>query len=186
MTRSMWWVGLLMGLHGGVAVAADPVTVTSELERAEATSDKEKEAGASAARTELKDAVDQARKLRDAAKRSGDTDVIRCVETKLVSLEALKLVVDTASGSLTDAIVAREADRANHEFRKIVVARSKGAVLLSEANQCSGGDRPQAGKTVTEMLAEFLSDEEVQDVLAQLDLLNLDFGADPPQTSPFL
>lgn len=180
------WAVALVALLAGPAWAADPTSVSSELERAESTSDKEKEAAAAAARTELKEAVEQGRKLREAAKKTGNDEVIRCVETKLVSLEALKLVVDNSGATLSEAIASGEGDRADHEYRKITVARSKGAVLLSEANQCSGGDRPQAGKTVTEMLAEFLSDEEVQDVLAQLDLLNLDFGADPPQTSPFL
>jgi hypothetical protein len=186
MMFNSWWALVLMAALAVPAHAADPISITSDLERSEATSDKEKEAAAASARSELKEAVDQARKLRDAAKKSGNDEVFRCVETKLVSLEALKLVVDNSGAALSEAIASGEGDRAEHEYRKITVARSKGAVLLSEANQCAGGDRPEAGKTVTEMLAEFVSDEEVQDVLVQVDLLNLEFGADPPQTSPFL
>lgn len=172
-------------IGSGVAVAQDQ-GIRSELERSASTSDEEKLNYADTAQSEIDDTLRQANKMLEVARRDGDADRVQCLTSRLTSVRALQVVTDGASNAMRTAIENGQADKADHEFRKIAVALGKTRMLAAEAQQCDAGASVQPGETLIELLSELVSDEELQGLMEQLELDQLDFGMDPPDVSPIL
>ncbi len=176
-----------LGLLCTVQVAnAQDQGIRSELERSASTSDEEKLDYADTAQSEIGDTLRDATKMLEAARRDGDADRVQCLTSRLTSVRALQVVTDGAANAMRGAIENGQADKADHEFRKIAVALGKTRMLAAEAQQCDAGATVQPGETLIELLSELVSDEEAQGLLEQLELDQLDFGMDPPNVSPLL
>ncbi|MFT4627792.1 MAG: hypothetical protein ACI8PZ_006479 [Myxococcota bacterium] len=179
----------VFAILAGVLVAQPALAqdggIRSELERSASTSDDDKLDYAETARTEIADTLRSVTKALEGARREGDADKIQCLTSRLTSVRALQVVTDGAATSMRSAIENGEAEKADHEFRKIAVALGKTRMLSAEAQQCDSGAGVQPGETVIELLSELLSDEEIVDLLEQLELDQLQFGMDPPDVSPF-
>lgn len=153
----MRWNGLavaaLVFLPLAVAVAQDTgdTGIESELERVAQTTDDEKAAYADAANTEIADAVRQIARLLETARRGGDSDEIQCVTSKLTTVRALQQVSQAATTAMNDAIAAAEPEKADHNFRKVAVARSKSRGLVGEAQRCSSDQAGGQGDSLTEV-----------------------------------
>ena len=91
-------------------------------------------------------------------------------------------VAGNANASMQDALASGDAERADHEFRKIGVALTKARQFKAEADACSGGDGVTPGVTEVEVTNEGLSES---DDTEQIDDGNTGVGDEPPGTSPF-
>ena len=107
---------------------------------------------------------------------------VLCVNNKLSAVRALVQVAGSANAGMLDALDAGDADRAEHEFRKIGVALTKARQFQAEADACSGDDGVTPGVTEVEVTNEGLSET---DDTERIDDGNTAVGDEPPGTSPF-
>jgi hypothetical protein len=85
-------------------------------------------------RTSLKDVLsklEEARQTKDVVK-------LTCVNEKLTQVKGLLRISEQADVSLQESVARREGQTADHEFRKVVIARDKVNQLRAEAEQCMG------------------------------------------------
>ncbi len=161
------------------AVAQDTADtgVASELMRVAQTSDEEKGSYAEAAAAEIADAVRQIARLLETARRGGDTEEIQCVTSKLTTVRALQQVGQAATTAMNDAIAGADSELADHNFRKVAVARSKSRGLVGEAQRCSADQAGGDGDSLTEVGSKLGADLAItEDITA----------TDAPLESPYL
>lgn len=85
-------------------------------------------------RTALKDVL---QKLEE-ARNTKDVVKLTCVNEKLTQIKGLLRISEQSDVALQEAIARRETQTADHEFRKVQIARSKVDQLRAEAEQCMG------------------------------------------------
>ena len=179
------WVWMIVS--GVPAAAQDLPSMASEIERTAGMTNAEKRVYASSAGVEIGEALKQASRLLEGARKDSDADKVMCLTSRITSMRALGSVTDAATRVLGESIDRGDADRAAHEFRKIAVALSKTRVLMAESIQCDQGQKVQPGETLVDLLSGLVSEEELESILEQAALDGLDVGVyDPPEVSPFL
>ena len=158
--------------------------VQGELERTASTTPQEKIDYAAKTTSELREAIREITRLVEQARRDDEVQQLQCLNSKLTSIRALLQVSETAQAAMRDALAAGEIERADHELRKIAVARTKTRQLRAEAEQCVSGEGPlKSGETqVTVETAELEDESELEEVPYD----PFDIGNDPPEASPFL
>lgn len=173
-------VALALMAPVGAAQAWDDAT-GSQINLASSTSPKQKLDFAKQAADEMDAAVIAVGKLKETAEKDGDPDKIQCVKNKEVAIKALVDVSRKSNAALKEALQAGQSDLAEHEFRKVAVARSKTSQFLAEARACVGGGGTVAGNTDVEVNGGGLLDdgELGNDALDGLDEVL------PPVTPPF-
>lgn len=174
-------LGALLGA-GFVSAEAHAEDAASQLEQSTATSDKDKVRFASSAIGEMAEIEGYLVELLAATEKGGDPIESLCVNNKLSAVRALVQVAGNANASMQDALASGDAERADHEFRKIGVALTKARQFKAEADACSGGDGVTPGVTEVEVTNEGLSES---DDTEQIDDGNTGVGDEPPGTSPF-
>jgi hypothetical protein len=121
-------------------------------------------------------------RLSDAARREGDDEMLRCVQVKLSNVRALMMVSERANGAMKEAQARSSGERAEHEFRKIVVSLAKVRQFVAEADACMGDVGTTPGTSEVQVDAAGL---EEADEMEPMDDYFTVLGVDPPPTSPF-
>jgi hypothetical protein len=121
-------------------------------------------------------------RLSDAARREGDDEMLRCVQVKLSNVRALMMVSERANGAMKEAQARSSTERAEHEFRKIVVSLAKVRQFVAEAEACMGDVGTTPGTSEVQVDAAGL---EGADEMEPMDDYFTVLGVDPPPTSPF-
>jgi len=184
-STSRWLAVATLGvLLAGAARGQDEIGVEGELERTASTTPQEKVVYAEETTSEVGEALREVNKLSEGAQREGEASKAECLATRLTALTALDEVSKAAATAMQAAIAAGEMERADHELRKLAVARSKSRQLLAEAQQCvSGAQALKAGETSVVVEGGV---EETDESLEAVPYDPFDVGSDPPDTSPFL
>lgn len=163
------------------AVAAD-TGVASDLERLAQTTPAEKKAYATESVDEITGEVKLVERALEAARRAGNAEQVTCVNNRLVALRALLQVSAGAESAMGQALDAENAPIAEHEFRKIAVAREKAQQLRAEADACADQGLGNVKGDATVTVNGGAGDAS--------DLVNpyqdLVFTFDPPEASPFM
>lgn len=175
---------LAVALLGTQAAMAQETGVTGELERAASTTPQEKLDYAVDANEEMRSAIKSISKLVEVARRENNVETLQCLNTRLTAMRALLQVSEGAEVALNETLAAGEAERADHEFRKVAVARTKTRQLLAEAEQCTQeGGLTRGDGTVVTVEGELSGDDSDMDAVP---FDPFDLGIDPPEASPFL
>ena len=87
---------------------------------------------------ELEGHLQKVQRAADDAKKQKDLLLLNCLNEKLTDIRSLLKVAETAKAQLEESIARNERDRAEHEFSKVVIARTRGAELVRESETCSG------------------------------------------------
>jgi len=178
-TRAALGAALGLGLMSAPALAQD---TTGSLEQSAATTDKEKIRFANEAVAEISDTVDYLKAMYDDAQTKEDPVLVQCVYKKYNAAVSLKGVVESSNAAMQEAMAAGEPGRADLEFRKIGVAKSKAQQFKAEADACSGESGVAPGVTEIDVTNDGLGDG---DDTAGIDDGNSGIGEDPPGASPF-
>ena len=186
MIRPMLIVGLVLGLGAVPRLAFAQEGVASELERTASTTPQEKVQYASTANQEMRDAVKHVTKLLDGARRESDVEGLQCLTNRLTSIRALLQVSEGAELAMKDALGSGEAEKANHEFRKIAVALSKSRQLMAEAERCAAQDTTLASGDSSIRVEGGIVGVDPSEDTGGLDIDVFEIGFDPPDASPFL
>ena len=164
------------------SASAQETGVASELERLAQTTPDEKKAYALESVDEITDEVRVVDRMLEAARRSGNADQIQCLNNRLVAMRALLQVSSGAETAMKAALGNAEGEKADHEFRKIAVAREKGQQLRAEADACvDSGQAGEIGRTTTTVNGGAGDSSDL--VNPYVDLV---FTFDPPEASPFM
>ena len=131
---------------------------------------------------EMMNGLKSVSRLSDSARREGDEEMLRCVQVKLSNVRALMMVSERANGAMKEAQSRASHDRAEHEFRKIVVSLAKVRQFVAEADACMGDVGTTPGTSEVQVDASGL---EESDELEPMDDYFTALGVDPPATSPF-
>jgi hypothetical protein len=172
---------LLTGLLVGPAMAQDS-GISGDLERTASASPQEKLEYAADAAEELREALKDADKLADDARRDGDPEELDCINQHLSQLRALAQVTEVAEGAMRTALEAGQSERADHELRKVAVALSKARQILADAQACTDDAGLASGDTQVRVIGGYSGDGDETDPL-EFDVM--DQGFDPPDASPF-
>lgn len=121
-------------------------------------------------------------KLQEVARRQNDEEMIRCVQNKLSNVRALMMVSERASGAMKEAQGISSSQRAEHEFRKVVVSLAKVRQFVSDAAGCVGEGSSSDGTSDVQVTQSGLT--EGDDSLG-LDDYSIVIGVDPADVSPF-
>lgn len=173
-------------LAGAVAIATPALAqdqgIASELERVASTSPQEKIQFAEDATEEMTRAEKDVSKLLDSVRGDSGVEQLRCLNASLSSIRALLQVSEAATVAMKEALQGGEDLRAEHEFRKIAVARYKVQQLQAEAAQCINDSGLSSGDT------RVVFSQELDKPIDETDEIpdDYDFGYDPPESSPFL
>lgn len=167
--------------YAGVSVARSGGVVT-ELERLEALSPQEQVQFAAEASEEMRHAVKEISKLLDSVRRDGSPDQLSCLNQRLTAVRALLQVTEASEVAMKDAMQSGETERAEREFRKIAVARSKIEELRAEADHCVSAAGAQSGSLSVTVKQDLDKPNDETQALAE----DVDYGFDPPEASPFL
>jgi len=151
-------MALALMAASGAALAWDDAT-GSQINLASSTSPKQKLDFAKQAADEMDAAVIAVGKLKETAEKDGDPDKIQCVKNKEVAIKALVDVSRKSNAALKEALQSGQSELAEHEFRKVAVARSKTSQFLAEAKSCVGGGGTVAGNTDVEVNGGGLLDD---------------------------
>ena len=175
---------LLCGLASAPqALAQETETgITTDLERLASTTPQEKMQYAVDGNEEMRQAIKEVSKMLEGTRREGDLTKLQCLNNRLTSIRALLQVSESAETAMKEALSAGEAERADHEFRKIAVARNKAQQLRAEADQCISESGLKSGQTVVKAEQELTKPEDETEDLPE----DFDFGMDPPESSPFM
>lgn len=173
---------VIIALGASSVASAQETGVASELERLAQTTPAEKQAYAQESVDEIVDEVRLVERMLETARRSGNADQIQCLNNRLVALRALLQVSSGAETAMGASITNQEAAKADHEFRKIAVAREKAQQLRAEADAClDSGLASDVGRTTTTVNGGTGSASDL--VNPYSDLV---FTFDPPEASPFM
>jgi hypothetical protein len=165
----------------GTAFAQD-AGISGQLERVANASSSEKVSYANAAVAEMNSAVKGVTKLVDAARRDADLDRVQCLNNRLVSLNSLLQVSETAQSEMEAQIAEGDEAGANSSVRQLAVALTKTRQLQAEAEGCGFDGTVQSGETaVTVEGGEFEEENDTDGVD-----LGFEAGLDGPEASPFM
>lgn len=121
-------------------------------------------------------------KLADAARRDGDDEMIQCVQARLSNIRALLMVSERANGAMKDAVGSANAQRAEHEFRKVVVSLAKVRQFTAEADACMGDAGSAPGTSEVQVTQTGLTEGDDSEAL---DNYSMTVGVEPPDVTPF-
>ncbi len=121
-------------------------------------------------------------KLQEVARRQNDEEMIRCVQNKLSNVRALMMVSERASGAMKEAQGISNTQRAEHEFRKVVVSLAKVRQFVSDAAGCVGEGASSDGTSEVQVTQSGLTEG---DDSTALDDYFMVIGVDPADVSPF-
>jgi len=121
-------------------------------------------------------------KFQEVARRQNDEEMVRCVQNKLSNVRALMMVSERASGAMKEAQGVSNSQRAEHEFRKVVVSLAKVRQFVSDAAGCVGEGASSDGTSEVQVTQSGLTEG---DDSAALDDYFMVIGVDPAPTSPF-
>lgn len=178
---------LALGALGFSPVAsAQDTGVSGELVRSASASPEEKLAYALAANEEMRNASKSVSRLVEQARRDSNTNRLQCLTNRLTAIRSLLQVSESAEVAMKEALSntadPRASERADHEFRKIAVARQKTSQLYAEAEQCMDDSGLQPGETVVTVNGGVDSEgDDTEGVTTDV----FDLGFDPPEASPF-
>lgn len=183
--RLRYWplVAILAALAMPGLAHAQETSISGELERTASTTPEEKREYAEATRQALRDAVKAVTRLAETARRENELELLEGLSTKLTALQSLSEVATASADALQAALAQGETERADHELRKLAVARTKAAQLLAEAEQLAGGGALRPGETSVTVEGGVFEEESE---LTSIPYDPFDIGYDAPQTSPFL
>ncbi|MBN2800124.1 MAG: hypothetical protein JXX28_13345 [Deltaproteobacteria bacterium] len=173
-------IGLALVLSTGAL--AQEGGVISELERVEALSPAEQVQFAAEASEEMRHAVKEISKVLDSVRRDGTPDQLSCLNQRLTAVRALLQVTEASEISMKEAMQSGETERAEREFRKIAVARSKIEELRAEADHCVSEAGSKSGSLQVTVKQDLDKPDDETQALAE----DVDYGFDPPEASPFL
>ena len=100
------------------------------------TSDKGKIKYAEEAIEEMREGLTALQKQIDEARKAKDIVYLNCLNEKYSSINALLKVTETASVLMQEALSQNNSQQADHQFRKVVIARFKARQFLQEAKEC--------------------------------------------------
>lgn len=129
---------------------------------------------------ELEGHLQKVQRSADDAKKQKDLLLLNCLNEKLTDIRSLLKVAETAKAQLEESIARNERDRAEHEFSKVVIARTRGAELVRESEACSGEGIFSTAEGPTTVL-ESGPGGEISDMDPDADF---DVGGDIPTTFP--
>jgi len=179
--QAVFGIGLAVVAFPSVSVAQD---AHSELQRTSSASADEMLQYVKDAQDEIAAAAKQLGKLTGNSDKSElSDDSKQCVQNSFTVTDALQQVTVTAAQTMADALTAGQRERAEHEFRKVAIALKKARVMLSEGQQCAGGDASADGATDIRVDGALTADAD-EDVSAVSED-TMDYGFDPPNASPF-
>ena len=170
-------VGLLFGAAPGLAQETGP-----QIEIAGTTNPKEMGQYVRAALEEMMTGMKTVAKLQEAARRESDDEMIRCVQVKLSNIRALMMVSERANGAMKEAQSTSNPQRAEHEFRKIVVSLAKVRQFVAEADACMGDAGSAPGTSDVQVSQSGLTEGDDSEALDDYFLV---VGVDPADVSPF-
>lgn len=179
--RRTWFVlsALLLVLGGGVAAQTQPASRLvaqlsgSGVSAQRPTTDKEKLAYADDAVREMRDGMKELSGRIDEARRVKDISLLNKLNEAQASINALLKVTETAQILLQEAIAMNTPGTADHQIRKIMIAREKAAQILRDSRQFVGDEQDSSGS----------SDGEVQ-VLVDEPLSSGDAIGSEPEPVP--
>jgi len=132
--------------------------------------------------SEVQQAQADAEGLLSDAMKDESEERTQCVQNKLAAIRALYVVTQRASSTMGAALGAQDTDRAEHQFRQVVVALSKVRQFMAEAEACVGQAGITQGRTQIEVAEQGISSSDDTEVGPDVDGL---IGQDPPNSSPF-
>jgi hypothetical protein len=167
-------------IAGGVSLAlAQETGVVGELERLSSTSTAEKQTYVEEGLAEMTAGVKTATDLLEKARKDGDAEGVQCVLSRLTAMRALLDISGQAATSMNSALAENEPEMADHEFRKIAVARNKSAELLAEAERCTDKN-PADGQAMVDVTGGEEGDDDFLDPFGDIT-----FEYTPDDISPF-
>jgi hypothetical protein len=135
-----------------------------------------------AALEEMMNGLKSVSRLADAARKEDDAEMIQCVQTRLSNIRALLMVSERANGAMKEAAGAASAQRAEHEFRKVVVSLAKVRQFAGEAEGCMGDAGKTPGTSEVQVSESGLTEGDNSEALDDYFFV---VGIDPPAVSPF-
>lgn len=166
--------------------AQQPLGASSELARTAATTSEEKLEYAKLTITELQDGTRTIARLAEVARRDGATaEATSCITKKLSDIRLLLNVTGESKLSMEEALSFKEVERADHEFRKIAIARTKGRALVAEAYSCTGEEVTESGVTSVDVVSDDLLDDDFGNPDDFLDGF-VDIPGEPGEETPAL
>lgn len=171
----------LLGVQGDAI--AQETGVSGELERSASTTPQEKLTYALEANEEIRISIRGISKMVETARRENNVERLQCLNSRLTAIRALVQVSESAEVAMKEALAVGRTDRADHEFRKIAVARTKTRQLQAEADRCIEDSSARVGETSVVVEGGDLGDESD---LNAVPFDPFDLGFDPPEASPFL
>ena len=121
-------------------------------------------------------------KLADAARREGDDEMVQCVQARLSNIRALLMVSERANGAMKEAVGSSNVQRAEHEFRKVVVSLAKVRQFTAEADACMGDAGTTPGTSEVQVTQSGLTEGDDSQALDNYFLV---VGVEPPDVTPF-
>ncbi len=103
-------------------------------------SDKDKARFTDEALEEMRGSVSSLQKNVEEARKEKDIMLLNCLNEKLSSINSLLKVTETAAVLLQEALSQNNSQQADHQFRKVVIARFKVKQVVQESNECVGDD----------------------------------------------
>lgn len=171
-----------MALLGTPGAHAQETGVVGEIERTASTTPQEKVEYATQTNEEIRTSIQSITELVETARRDNNAERLQCLNTRLSAIRALVQVSEAAEVAMREAIVAGRIERADHEFRKIAVARTKTRQLQAEADRCVDDSGPVVGETVVAVDGDDVGADED---MSAVPYDPFDLGFDPPEASPF-
>ena len=168
-----------VGLGSAPALAQDAISI----DNAGDATPREKLAYVSTAIEEMQLILKGESRLRERATKAGTPEDVACVDNAMSTVKLLKSVSERAQADLTEALAGSNAQRAEHEFRKVVVAASRAREMQSEASSCAGEDAALAGDLSVQVQNDALAEGDDTRSLTEPDALIGEVN--PPQGSPW-
>ncbi len=174
---------VIMGLAVSTIGVAQDRTGSATASTSQVTSDRQMIDDAVEALSKMQDYRSKVERLKDIVDREGDYEKgVNCVQAAQQRVDTLIAVATRAEGSLKESLASGQRQRAEHEYRKIAVARAKVQQLYAEADACVGGSSGGQDQAEVSWTAEGLKETEDTNPLTDgADVV----GIDPPNTSPF-
>ena len=170
-------VGLLFGAAPGFAQETGP-----QIQMSRSADPREMVQYVRSALEEMMTGMKTVTKLQEAARRENDEEMIRCVQVKLSNVRALMMVSERANGAMNEAQSTANPQRAEHEFRKIVVSLAKVRQFVAEADACMGDSGTTPGTSDVQVSQSGLTEGDDSQALDDYFLV---VGVDPADVSPF-
>ncbi len=185
--RTTFWTAALvccgLFMSGATQAQDQPDPAQSAIEQMRDASPRDREQYAEETIREIEASVRRVSRALSDAEKEDDQVLIACLSTKLPGLRALQEATQAAAGAMSAEDSESDNVRAEHEFRKIIVARSMANAQAAEADGCAGGGSENEGTTIIEVTGDDLGDPTETDIIVEIE--SDDVGVDPPETTPF-